>query len=877
MPVRPFVLLGAVVVAGGVLAMQQLGIGPFGQRQNLFSQNASANSDQPAADQAALRTSAVSSPSAQQQASPAPLSTSQFDTRTAQADTAPSAASPAPAAQPAVRTGPAVDETALRYFAARGDSVRLEAEIARLKALYPTWTPPADPLAAAATPQGDPQLDQMWKLYSENKIADVRKAISDRQTREPEWQVPADLLERLALAEAREQLVNASDIKQYDTVIRVASSNPAMLTCGDVDVLWRVAEAFALTDRKPRSIDAYLYVLNTCEKPEERLATIQKAMVVLSRPELERLLAAEKTTEGKPEFEPVRGEIARRAVVEADADPTVTVAPAELALVEKLANEGGLQSDDLMLGWYYLRRENPALALTWFGKAYTKQNDAASAQGLALSLINLDRPQEAENILYQWRDTSDEVRAVYMAAVANMLAIQPPPAFPPEVLARAVAEIAKTKDAASAQQLGWYADSFNQFETAARWFRTALEWKADDEPSAYGLALMAWKLGDRASMQAVQTAWAGRSERIPTVGEPSIQTAALEASKRRQVEIGYAADPNAPRPIQSISVTSGAQMPMQRQPVAAQPGYPQPAPQQPVYQQTPQQAYQQPAYPQPVQQPQYQQPTYQQPTYQQPVQQAPVYQQPTYQQPPVYQQPAQQQPIYQQPAQPYSQNQQPYYPPVAQQQVEMPRQAAAASYTTEQPQVVRSQPRRSSGKSDRVRPSGCRSTMDPEGLSPQAALTRGWCLMEANRPIEAAKAFEVALRGNGQTKSDAAYGQSLAYMRVGMTDSAAVAATKAPFSNSRAVEVNSAMLAARANSAFQNKRYTETLLALDERARISPEQTGLMILRGYAYLSLKRFGDAERVFRAAAAAGSKDARRGLNDLWAERNPASSPY
>ena len=86
-----------------------------------------------------------------------------------------------------------VDETALRYFAAQGDQRRLEAEIARLRALYPDWTPPDNPLAVQQ--QGDPQLDAMWKLYAEGKLGELRKAIADRQQAEPNWQVPADLTE----------------------------------------------------------------------------------------------------------------------------------------------------------------------------------------------------------------------------------------------------------------------------------------------------------------------------------------------------------------------------------------------------------------------------------------------------------------------------------------------------------------------------------------------------------------------------------------------------------------------------------------------------------------------------------------------------------
>jgi tetratricopeptide (TPR) repeat protein len=758
---RPVILLGALVIAAGALFLYQAGLIPFGKDETPFAEN----SENPPAStgpgvepppmllQNDAATPQTVAPAGQAVPAPQPASPS--------AQTAAPAATTPPA--PAAPIGPVVDETALRYFAARGDTKRLETEIARLRALYPQWTPPENPMAAA--PLGDPQLDQMWKLYSEGKTSEVRKAISDRQTREPAWQVPSDLLERLALAEARDQLLNASEIKQYEAVVRLASANPAMLTCADVDVLWRVAEAFASTDRMPRAVDAYLYILQNCEKPEERLATVQKAMLFLPRADIDKLLVAERTVNGKPEFEPVRGEIARRALVEADADPKILVSPADLALVEKLANEGGLVSDDLLLGWYHLGRSNPTLAEEWFRKARAKENSAASSQGLALALINQSRPDEAETILYEWRDATDEVRAVYLAAVANTFAMQPPPVLGAEVLQRAVAEIAAAKDATAAQQLGWYADGFNQFETAERWFQTALAWKPDDEPSAYGLALMRWKLGDRAGVREMQTAWTGRSERISTVGERSREPAAV--GRRSPAETALL--PRAPN----------------RLPVRAAPRIAAPA-----------------------------------------------------------------------------------------SGIERQDQAAAGSYAVDEPAAAPAAPRR--GKGDRVGSSGCRTTNMRANLPPDAALAKGWCLMEANRPIEAAKAFEMALSGSRQTRSEAAYGQSLAYMRAGLTDMAAVSATKAPLTSSRSIEIRKALLASQANSAYQNGRYVEALIALDERARIAPEQNDLLVLRGYAYLNLVRYGDAERVFRAAASTGNRDAMRGLNDLWAARNPQSNP-
>ncbi|OBQ70108.1 tetratricopeptide repeat protein [Mesorhizobium erdmanii] len=631
-----------------------------------------------------------------------------------------------PPAPTSTAPSPKVDETALRYFASKGDTKRLEAEIARLKALYPDWTPPEDPLAAR--PQGDPQLDQMWKLYSEGKLAEVRKAIADRQATQPDWQPPSDLLDRLAVAEAREQLVNASDVKQYDAVIRIGSANASLLTCGDVDVLWRVAEAFARTKREDRARDAYLYILRNCAKPEERVATIQKALPLLSRQNLDQLLATEqKTADGKGEFAAIRGDIARQSLANADTDPKLVIADADLAAVQALANDGGLASDDLLLGWYYVRRDNPQSAESWFRKARQKENSAKASQGLALALINQSRPAEAEDILYQWRDADDDVRKVYLAAVANLLAITPPPPLAAPVLQRMVQEVYAAKDAGSAQQLGWYADALNQPQTAAQWFKLALDWKPDDEPSAYGLALTRWKIGDKAGVREIQAQWAGRSERIPTVGERSIQTTVVGRGR------------------------SG------------------------------------------------------------------------------------------------------------------PRQRAPAAQTDDQTDAGAGKVRRSAGRA-RQQSSGCSSSVDPVTLSPEAALSRGWCLMQANRPVEAAAAFDVALHGRGKTHADAAYGQSLAYLAAGLPDMAAVSAAKAPMDADRSIEIRTALLESQAANAFDQGRYVETIMALDERSHIAPERTGLMVLRGYAYLKLRRFDDAEQIFRAAAGTGSHDALKGLNDV-----------
>ena len=642
---------------------------------------------------------------------------------------APTAAPTAPGAPRPVNDGPVVDETALRYFARQGDTRRLEAEIARLKALYPDWVPPADPLAVQSN--SDPRIDAMWQLYSEGNYAEIRKAITEAQSTDAAFQPPQDLLDRLAIGESRLRLVNASDLKQFETVVQISTETPSLLTCGDVDVLWRLAEAFAKTERPDRAKDAYLYVLTNCTDAAERVATVDKALPLLPRDQIEELLAQERVgADGKGEFATARTDLLRRNVAAGGKEQPEAVAAADVDALTLIAEKEGLASDALLLGWYHLRAEDAAGAETWFRRALDRQEGAEPAQGLSLALLELKRPADAETILFKWRDASDEVRKVYLAAVANMLAQQPPPDLSPEVLGRMATAVGAAKDAAAAQQFGWYAHALGQEKTAVQWFTSALNWNPDEEPAAYGLALVSHQLGDKARVLELQRLWAGRSERIAKVTD--------RPGRRSEIRNQPEARRQASTDIDMIETSS----------------------------------------------------------------------------------------------------------------------SGAISTVSDRPAAAPA-----------VR--GCVRTEQYSNMSGSAALNRGWCLLDLNRPIEAAGAFEQAIRdGSPRVRSDAAWGQSLAYLKAGLTDEAAVAASKAPQSRERQVELEASILSTRASNFFDQKRYSETLLVLDQRARIAPERLDLMVLRGYAYVELRRLDEARRVFETLAAAGSKEGRRGLGVITA---------
>jgi tetratricopeptide (TPR) repeat protein len=598
------------------------------------------------------------------------------------------ASAPARAETPPAAQGE-VDESALRHFARTGDAKRLAAETARLKALHPDWEPPADPLADAGP--GDPRLDALWRLQSEGRQAELRALIAQYEAEDPDWVTPADLLSQLALAEARTRLVNASDLGQSRTVVEVAQANPGLLTCQDLDLMWRLAAAFAQTGRADRASDAYRYVLDHCAGGPERLATLQKAGATLDRAAFDALLAhALADPEAGTEIARVRLDLARQAV--GRAGPGVPVDPAEVARVEAAFAEQGLASDALLLGWADYRLARPAQAGAWFQRAREAEDSADAAIGLGLVALAGRDYAGAEAALASWRDASDDARAAYLAAASNLLAGDPPAPLDEAVLARIVPAVTAARDPAAAAQLGWYARAFGQPAVAEQWFATALAWKPEDETAAYGLALSSRDLGRTAELAALQDAWRGRSERIAAVGAVA-----------RSPGGGRAPGGGAPAAGGGGTAASGG-----------------------------------------------------------------------------------------------------------------------------------------------------------------GALASGWKLLDANRPLEAAQVFGAALASaSPATREEAAYGQSLAYLRLRLVDQAAVSALKAPQSPKRAAELQATILADRAVAAFGQGRYAETLTALDQRAAVARERIDLMVLRGYANLKLNRRKEAERVFAAAAGTGNVKAAEGL--------------
>ena len=657
---------------------------------------------------------------------------------------------PAPSDSPSVAPGPtkpAVDETALRYFARQGDTRRLATEISRLRSLYPDWVPPDDP--TKAPPVTDVKLDHMWQLYSQGQFAAVRAEITARQIAEPGWTPPKDLLDRLNVAETRERLVNASDAKQYGTVMSLAVSTPSLLTCGDIDVLWRLAASFAETDRKSRAVDVFHYILTTCTDTHDRLSTMQKAVAFLPRSDLEPLLALGHAGADGDEFHAIREDLARNAVAAGDSDPKTTASPTDIKLLEDAATANQSAGDALTLGGYLLQHGDPVGAEHWYRVSYDRHNAAQPAEGVALALLALKRPAEAEAILAPWSDTNENTRKSYLATVASLLAIKPTPILQPDILTRIIPMVAAERDSAVAQQLGWYAHALRQDDTAARWFATAQSWTPGDEPSAFGLAIASLTLQRRDTLAAVVKQWGGRSLRIRALVDP--------AAARKLQHDGTSSE-------EAITIMPTALAPSEPEPVS--------------------------------------------------------------------------------PAASSA--------PAARAAAPVASNANAPAFAQRSAQVRR--------------PVRERDASPPRGQC-GTNLAGGWCLMNLNRDARAAEVFrQIVATGSPKDRQEAAYGLSLAYLRMGLTSEAVFASAQAQQSPSRVRELSVAILTQRINADYQAARYAQALIGLDQRARLAPEQTDLLMLRGWCYYHLNRFDEAEQTFQALAATGVSGADAALSTI-----------
>lgn len=392
------------------------------------------------------------------------------------------------------RIGP--DTHALRYYAKRGETDRYEAELARLRRLYPNFVAPSNVLADPADEE-----KPFWVLFSQGKYDDLRAAINEKKASEPGW-VPSDDLERkLSLAERRNYIGKAIKRGDWNEVIKTSNENPELLISQDIELVWFIAEAFGRLGKFAKSNAAFDTAMKISTDTNTARATIHKAAILLSADDVERLYNQAITIDDKPDhveqvsYGLVRGMLER--ILENGQKFPARFKPQYKRFVAHV-DQTNEAIDINILAWSNYRQQNYEQAIHWFSKLDESDSDIKYVEGKVLSLKDGEHRRRALEVATRWREASDEIGRLYINLASASLLAEKPIKHSAQFLSDFVAMTKKYESGEGAEALAWYAFNVKQYKAANAWFGKAINWD-ENESRVYGYVLTAALAKDKTS------------------------------------------------------------------------------------------------------------------------------------------------------------------------------------------------------------------------------------------------------------------------------------------------------------------------------------------------------------------------------------------
>lgn len=388
-----------------------------------------------------------------------------------------------------VQQNKTVDETALRYYASQKDLKRLGAEIRRLKALYPDWEAPENLFDEPTNVSEQP----LWDMFGRGDYAGVHNEIARLQVDNGNWKPSADLQNKLALAETRTLMERAFAQRNWNQVIMLAEATPSLMVCEEMNAIWLTAESLASIQDFSRSFDLYKYVINTCDNANERLATVQKASLVLPESGFISLaMMGKRLPDGTSEFEdvafnPLRSKMGNRARGDVLSEP---ISNDELQRFAEFVQRKQLKNDAALFGWYYYGQEVWDPAYQWFIFANLLGYDTKNVEGMILSKRNLEQVDEAIALAKAHLTESKEISKIYIELVADGLTNETPLVLKGNDFQSFKDLVLEQESALGAQALGWYLLTQKKTAEASEMFDKSVAWEPT-EGGVIGQAVVA--------------------------------------------------------------------------------------------------------------------------------------------------------------------------------------------------------------------------------------------------------------------------------------------------------------------------------------------------------------------------------------------------
>lgn len=437
---------------------------------------------------------------------------------------------PQPPAMAMVRaTSP--DIHALRYYAKLGDTERYQLELERLRRLYPGFTPPANLNAEEINYE-----QELWDLYGEGRIEELKRRLEEIRELDTSWAPSAALERELNRRTTRGDLLMAYKNFDAEVVKQLANENPLLINPDDPEVVWAVAETFALEQDMDAAIQAFTFAVTTAKTDDVRAGALQKAAQHLPIENASALYTLAKVQFSEDNIdEALDIGFARGLVIRSNqygnGFPEDYIDIINFYMQRAMAN--GWIDDIEVLSWtlYNQRQYLPALAL--FQKSLEISPDPKTVEGVLLSLKHLDRVDEARPIASEWRTATNDIAHIYLNLWAPILLQPDAGQLQAEFLQTFALTTNEVASGEGAEALGWYAYNVQQFPAAGAWFGKAMEWELT-ETAVLGSMLTASAVKDKATFDALQAQYGVQYPKLAEqLYEPVFEKAKEAAPVRR--------------------------------------------------------------------------------------------------------------------------------------------------------------------------------------------------------------------------------------------------------------------------------------------------------------------------------------------------------
>ncbi|MGO4854145.1 tetratricopeptide repeat protein [Phaeovulum sp. W22_SRMD_FR3] len=184
----------------------------------------------------------------------------------------------------------ATDLQALNFYLQQQDQDSADAEMRRLRAKFPGWTPPTD-LRKLSITQPSTEIDAIYRQIAAGQLQEARGSITSTQAEYPGWTPPAEMLRLLETAEGQLKLDSALDAGNASEALQIASATDGLLRCDRVNNAWRIAKAQEAQQATAAALGTYSAVIEACTNFPDIIATLEKSDTVTSVDEMAGLFA----------------------------------------------------------------------------------------------------------------------------------------------------------------------------------------------------------------------------------------------------------------------------------------------------------------------------------------------------------------------------------------------------------------------------------------------------------------------------------------------------------------------------------------------------------------------------------------------------------